>query len=77
MKKLLCIILLFTGLTGFKPNSSRHITGKVSDANSALPGASVTVVGTKLSATTDNNGLYAIDVPDGNNKLSFTYIGYH
>jgi len=76
MKKLLCIILLFTGLTGFKPNSSRHITGKVSDANSALPGASVTVVGTKLSATTDNNGLYAIDVPDGNNKLSFTYIGY-
>jgi Ca-activated chloride channel family protein len=76
MKKLLCIILLFTGLTGFKLNSSRHITGKVSDANTALPGASVTVVGTTISATTDRNGLYAIDVPDGYSRLLFTYVGY-
>ena len=76
MKKLLCIILLFTGLTGFKPNSSRHITGKVSDANTALAGASVAVVGAKLYATTDINGLYAIDVPEGDYKLSFTYVGY-
>ena len=76
MKKLLCIILLFTGLTGFKPNSSRHITGKVSDANTALAGASVAVVGAKLYATTNINGLYAIDVPEGDYKLSFTYVGY-
>jgi Ca-activated chloride channel family protein len=76
MKKLLCIILLFTGLTGFKPNNIRHITGKVSDGNMGLPGALITVVGTKLSTTTDNKGLYAIDVPDGNYELSFTYVGY-
>ena len=76
MKKLLCIILLFTGLTGFKPNSSRHITGKVSDANTALAGASVAVVGAKLYATTDRNGLYAIDVPESDHKISFTYVGY-
>jgi len=76
MKKLLCIILLFMGLTGFKPNSSRHITGKVSDANTALAGASVAVVGAKLYATTNINGLYAIDVPEGDYKLSFTYVGY-
>jgi len=76
MKKLLCIILLFTGLTGFKPNSSRHITGKVSDASSGLPGVSVAVVGTTIATVTNVNGLYTIDVPDGYSRLSFAFIGY-
>jgi len=76
MKKLICIILLFTGLTGFKPNSNRHITGKISDAQIAIPGATVQVVGTKIAVITDMNGMYAIDVPDGCDQLSFNFIGY-
>jgi len=77
MKKLLCIILLFTGLTGFKPNSSHHITGKVTDSSAvALPGVSISIRGTSIATSTDNKGMYAIDIPDGSNELTFTYVGF-
>ena len=77
MRKLLCVILLFTGLTAFKPENTRHITGRVTDEKGiSLPGATVQVEGTNIAAQTDTAGKYAIDVPAGDDKLAFSFIGY-
>lgn len=53
------------------------ITGKVSDASGVLPGVNVVVQGTTIGAVTDFDGNYAISVPEGENVLVFSYIGYN
>ncbi len=55
------------------------ITGRVTDAKTkeALPGVSVSVVGTKLGAVTDARGEYVIlGVPPGDYRLKVTIVGY-
>ncbi|WDF77449.1 von Willebrand factor type A domain-containing protein [Mucilaginibacter sp. KACC 22773] len=78
MRKLVLIILLFTGLTGFKPNSSHRISGTVYDSadSSAIPGVSVVLKGTGFGTQTDAKGNYSIIVPDDNAVLTFSFIGY-
>ena len=39
-------------------------------------GATVTIPGTTIGAITDINGKYSITIPNGQNKLQFSYIGY-
>ena len=54
-----------------------EIKGQVSDAKGeTLIGVSVTVKGTNVGVSTDVNGRYSINVPDGSSILVFTYIGY-
>jgi len=78
MKKIALLILLFAGLTGFKPGNTRSISGIVYsiDDKLPLPGASVQVAGTNIYATTNTNGAYAINVPDGKVSLIFSYVGF-
>lgn len=78
MKKLLLTILLFAGLTGFKPANVRHISGKVYDKadGTTLPGVTVRVEGTSIGTQTDATGAYRIDLPKGNERLFFNFIGY-
>ena len=78
MKKLLCIILMFAGLTGFKPDSSRTITGRVTAREDGGPIAwvTITVQGTTVSTQTDTAGKYSINVPRGYHKLVFAFVGY-
>lgn len=53
------------------------VTGKVTDRNGEpLIGVSVKIKGTNTGASTDVNGQYSLNIPDGNNTLVFTYIGY-
>ncbi len=52
------------------------VTGKVSDASGVLPGVNVVVQGTTIGAVTDFDGNYSITVPEGENVLVFSYIGY-
>src|SRR3546814_7287181 len=40
-----------------------------------LPGVSVNVAGTQIGVNTDLEGRYAIDVPDGNSVIEFTFLG--
>ncbi|SDP87001.1 Ca-activated chloride channel family protein [Mucilaginibacter sp. OK268] len=76
MKQLL-FILIFAGLTGFKPATNRHISGTVYDDNSqALPGAQVIITGGHQGTQTDIKGHYTIDVPEGKNTLTFSFIGF-
>jgi len=53
------------------------VSGKVTDdQNLPLPGVNVLIKGTNTGASTDVNGNYTLDVPDGNATLVFSYIGY-
>ncbi|MFN8301360.1 MAG: carboxypeptidase-like regulatory domain-containing protein [Saprospiraceae bacterium] len=58
--------------------SQRTVRGKVTDAESgeALIGATVSVVGTTRGTTTDIDGNYTVEVPDGAQQLRFAYTGY-
>jgi Ca-activated chloride channel family protein len=78
MKKLLLMILLFAGLTGFKQGNTRRISGRVYDKadGSFLPGVTVKIEGTNIGTQTDVAGAYSINLPNGNERLSFSFIGY-
>ena len=53
------------------------ITGTVTDnKGEGIPGVSVTVKGTRLSAITDVNGNYSITAPGSDGTLVFSFIGY-
>ena len=54
----------------------QEIRGTVTDSTGVLPGVSVSVKGTKLGTTTDQNGKYILDIPDGNAVLIFTMVGF-
>ena len=54
-----------------------EVRGKVTDTKGeALIGVSVKVKGTAVGVSTDVNGNFTINVPDGSTTLVFTYIGY-
>jgi Ca-activated chloride channel family protein len=78
MKKLFLLMMMFACLTGFKQTNSRWVSGKVygSDDKAPIPGVVVTVAGTNITAVTSPAGAYAINVPDGSDKLLFKFIGY-
>lgn len=53
------------------------VSGKVTDSKGQpLIGVTVKVKGTNIGASTNGNGQYSLTLPDGNNTLVFTYIGY-
>jgi TonB family protein len=56
---------------------TKIVKGRVIDAEDglAIPGTVVTVKGTNISAYTDQNGEYALSVPE-DGELSFNFIGY-
>ena len=55
----------------------RMITGRVTDNQTGdpLPGVNVVVTGTTLGTTTDIDGNYNIEVPQGVKSLTFSFIG--
>ena len=57
---------------------TKSITGKVVDENNqSLPGATVTISGTSIAASTDANGMYKINaVKPGSYTLSVSFVGY-
>ncbi|WP_405607832.1 SusC/RagA family TonB-linked outer membrane protein [Polaribacter sp. Asnod1-A03] len=58
-------------------NQNRTITGQVlaADDNSPLPGVNIIVEGKSIGATTDFDGQYSINVPEGA-TLVFSYLGF-
>ena len=74
---LAALTLLFTAGTAFAQTS--RIEGTVRSAQTADPitGASVSVVGTSMTGTTNENGYYAIDnVPVGTYNVRVNVIGF-
>jgi TonB-dependent starch-binding outer membrane protein SusC len=59
------------------PKIERSISGKVSDETGlALPGVSIQLKGTSQGATTDIDGNFQLNIPDGPSTLIFSYVGY-
>lgn len=55
----------------------RKISGLVKDSTGApIPGVTILIKGTKTGVTTDVQGRFSIDVPDGNVVLVFTSVGF-
>ncbi|MGI4729049.1 MAG: SusC/RagA family TonB-linked outer membrane protein [Janthinobacterium lividum] len=79
MRKILRAVMLFAIIVHSTSSlfaQGRTVTGTVyDDKGVSLPGASVTVKGTKFSAGTDVNGKYTIAVPAGSTTLVFSFIG--
>ncbi len=71
---LMAVLLLF----GTAALAQRTVKGKVTDAESGegLIGATVSVVGTTRGASTDIDGNYSVEVPEGSTQLRFAYTGY-
>ncbi|GAB3267207.1 TonB-dependent receptor [Larkinella harenae] len=73
-------------LPGISPRSSqlqteqpldRDIAGKVTDEKGeGLPGVSVVVKGTTRGTSTDGDGQFRLNVPDGAATLVFSFVGY-
>ena len=77
MKKVLLLgIILLVHIT-ITLAQSRLISGNVvsTEDNQPIPGATVLVNGTTIGTATDLNGNYSINVPTGNEVLTFSYIG--
>jgi len=57
--------------------AQRKISGTVTAANNQpASGATVTITGTQLATQTDVGGNFSINVPEGRNTLTITYVGY-
>ena len=79
MKKILFLsLLLVTVLLHQAMAQGRTITGRVTDATTSqpLPGVTVLVKGTTVGTATSGDGSYTLDVPEGSNTLTFSFIGY-
>lgn len=59
------------------PSSERSVEGKVTDEKGEpLPGVNVLLKGTTRGLTTDVNGYFSIEVPNGEALLVFSFVGY-
>jgi len=78
MRKTLLMLIVLCGFVLSANAQQRTITGTVTSSvpgEGAMPGVSVSVLGTTLGITTDINGKYALTIPQDAKVLVFTYIG--
>lgn len=55
----------------------RNVRGVVTDEKGeGLPGVSILLKGTQQGTTTDGEGVFSIDVPNGDAVLVFSFVGY-
>lgn len=69
-------VLLLLGLKAYA--QTKTVTGTVTgkDDGVPIPGVTVTVAGTKSGTVTNGDGVYTIKVPDGQQSLTFSSVGY-
>ena len=71
----MCFFTLFVlNLSFGQMTVSGTVTG--SDDDDPLIGVNILVKGATIGTTTDINGYYSLDVPDGNSVIEFSYTGY-
>lgn len=75
-----CLLLFCTWLLLLSTARAQgiRISGKVisSEDNAPIVGANVLIKGTSSGVVTDNEGKYALEVPDANATLVFSFVGY-
>jgi TonB-linked SusC/RagA family outer membrane protein len=77
-QKLLSFFLVCFTLIGAVQAQERTISGRVTSQSDGapLPGVSVLITGTTSGTTTDDKGLFTLDVPSGATSITLTYIGF-
>ena len=78
MKKF-SLIFVLSAIGLLNAAQARTVTGHVTSSEDGEPliGVSVLVKGKTIGASTDIDGNYSINVPDGSNTLQFSYIGFN
>ncbi|MCD8739273.1 TonB-dependent receptor [Mucilaginibacter roseus] len=72
---LLLLLLLLMGVSAFA--QTKKVTGKVVDEkNQPLPGATVKAQSSNVSAATDANGDFTINLPAGEQSVVVSFVGY-
>ena len=56
--------------------SQGKVTGTITDGQGALPGANITVKGTKITASTDFNGKFSINSTVSAGEIVVSFIGF-
>ena len=73
---ILWLLVAFPGLSLMAQESNLIVQGKVTDIQGApIAGASVAVAGSTTGTTTNDDGNYSIEVPEGV-SLVFSFVGY-
>lgn len=72
----LLFLLVCSSITAQNTNFSVSGTVTSSEDNMPLPGVSIVLKGTTSGITTDFDGKYSINVPNGSGSLVFSYIGF-
>jgi hypothetical protein len=78
MKKMFALLAMLLIISIQVANAQkRTISGRITakDDGKSIPGVNVSVVGTTTGTVTDIDGKYQISVPDGKNKITFSFIG--
>jgi TonB-dependent starch-binding outer membrane protein SusC len=81
---LIAMLVLLSGIANASTKSSPgqtdpiQVTGSVTDAETdyEIPGVNVVIQGTTEGTITDLDGKYAIEVPNENTVLMFSFVGY-
>ncbi len=77
MRLIKIYILLLTGFISINGYSQIKITGRVlSENNTPLSKATVSLKGTRLSVTTDENGQFTLNSATAKSTLEVSYVGY-
>ena len=77
MNNKLLLIFLLSGWMGFAQKAT--VTGTIYDNESpgaTLPFANITIKGTTIGVTTDENGSYTLKLDAGTHQLEYSFVGY-
>ncbi|MBK6952693.1 MAG: mucoidy inhibitor MuiA family protein [Crocinitomicaceae bacterium] len=62
----------------YTPNQVNNVSGRITDQyGEPLPFAMVRVEGSTVGTSTDLDGFYTLNIPQGKNQISVSYIGYN
>ena len=76
MRKTALLVLCFLVAVGQLIAQTKNLSGKVTDENgSPLEGATITVKGTQVAATSKQDGTFSFSVPQNARILVFSYVG--
>ncbi|HEY8937117.1 MAG TPA: TonB-dependent receptor, partial [Cyclobacteriaceae bacterium] len=74
------LLLTFLVILNYKACSQDTFIfrGRVIDAETSvsLPGASISIRGTRINATTEDGGFFQIRIPEGAYTVSFSFVGF-
>jgi len=76
-KSLLALLLVLLAITNMSFAQERVVTGTVTQKSdgSSIPGATISVKGTKIATVTDQSGKYSIKVSSAKAVLVFSFVG--